>query len=65
MEINSAKTAYEAGKRAAEEGVGTYDLTGEMNKRGIPDQFRGSWLNGVEDGYDHDPDEEAEQRAFR
>jgi len=65
MEINSTETAYEAGKLAAEGGVGTYDLTGEMDKRGIPVAFRGAWLSGVEDALGHDPDEEAEQRAFR
>lgn len=65
MEIKSAKIAYAAGKLAAAMGMPTYDLTGEMDKRKIPVEFRGSWLSGVEDALDHDPDVEAEQRAHR
>jgi hypothetical protein len=55
-QINSAQDARAAAKLAVALGMPTYDLTSEMNKRGIPAQFRGAWLNAVEDALGIDDD---------
>ena len=50
--ITNRDEAYEAGRRAAEEGgVELHDLSGYMNKIGVPREFQGQWLSGLEDFY--------------
>lgn len=64
--------AYHAGRQAAEEGVPLHDLTGHMDRIGIEQHLRGSWLSGVESfyedqGVDTDPDSDGygwERRAL-
>lgn len=50
--ITNRDEAYEAGRRAAEEGgVPLHDLTSHMRTIGIPAEFQGQWLAGLEDSY--------------
>lgn len=47
--ITTKEQATQAGMEAALSGMAMYDLTAEMDKRKVPNEFRDYWLAGAEE----------------